>query len=40
LNEGSLPLQGPLPVETAIRYAAQICEGLEAAHKKASFIAI
>jgi len=28
------PLAGPLPLETALKYAAQICEALEAAHKK------
>ena len=28
------PLTGPLPLKSALRYAAQICEALEAAHKK------
>jgi eukaryotic-like serine/threonine-protein kinase len=28
------PLAGPLPLEQALKYAAQICEALEAAHKK------
>jgi serine/threonine protein kinase len=28
------PLQGPLPVDRALKYAAQICEALDAAHKK------
>src|SRR5271165_3370816 len=28
------PLQGPLPVETALNYARQIAEALEAAHEK------
>jgi serine/threonine protein kinase len=28
------PLKGPLPVDQALKYAAQICESLDAAHKK------
>ncbi|HEY2844308.1 MAG TPA: serine/threonine-protein kinase, partial [Bryobacteraceae bacterium] len=28
------PLKGPLPVDQALRYAVQICEALDAAHKK------
>src|SRR5690348_16809776 len=28
------PLKGPLPLDQALRYAAQICDALEAAHKK------
>ena len=28
------PLKGPLPLDQALKYAAQICEALEAAHKK------
>ena len=28
------PLKGPLPLDQALRYAAQICNALEAAHKK------
>jgi serine/threonine-protein kinase len=28
------PLQGPLPVAQALKYAAQICDALDAAHKK------
>ena len=28
------PLQGPLPLDRTIRYAAQICDALESAHKK------
>src|SRR5881396_1456758 len=31
--EGS-PLKGPLPVEEALKYAAQICNALEEAHRK------
>jgi Tol biopolymer transport system component/tRNA A-37 threonylcarbamoyl transferase component Bud32 len=31
--EGS-PLKGPLPVDQALKYAAQICDALDAAHKK------
>src|SRR6266513_793625 len=27
-------LKGPLPVDQALKYAAQICDALEAAHKK------
>ena len=34
------PLKGPLPPEEAIRLAIQIAAALEAAHPKASFIAI
>src|SRR5262245_24427648 len=33
LVEGA-PLQGPLPIETALKYARQIAEALEAAHEK------
>src|SRR6266852_3891935 len=28
------PLKGPLPLEQALQYAAQICDALDAAHKK------
>src|SRR5260370_27691906 len=28
------PLKGPLPLEQALKYAAQICDALDAAHKK------
>jgi serine/threonine protein kinase len=28
------PLKGPLPVPHALKYAGQICEALDAAHKK------
>jgi len=28
------PLRGPLPVDQALKYAAQICDALDAAHKK------
>src|SRR3984885_10409970 len=28
------PLKGPLPVDQALKYAAQICDSLDAAHKK------
>src|ERR1700719_3322936 len=28
------PLHGPLPLDQALRYAVQICEALDAAHKK------
>ena len=33
LIEGA-PLKGPLPVDQALKYAAQICDALDAAHKK------
>ena len=33
LIEGS-PLKGPLPVQTAVKYAGQICDALDAAHAK------
>src|SRR5438105_12273670 len=29
-----MPLKGPLPVNQALHYAAQICDALDAAHKK------
>jgi len=32
--------RGPIPVDEALTIAMQICEALEAAHEKASFIAI
>jgi serine/threonine protein kinase len=28
------PLKGPMPLEQATKYAAQICDALDAAHKK------
>src|SRR5262249_25701342 len=28
------PLRGPLPLEQAVKYGAQICDALDAAHKK------
>jgi serine/threonine protein kinase len=28
------PLKGPLPVDQALKYAAQICDALDTAHKK------
>jgi serine/threonine protein kinase len=28
------PLKGPLPLDQALKYAAQICDALDAAHKK------
>ena len=34
LIEGK-PLKGPLPLEQALQYAAQICDALDAAHRKA-----
>src|SRR5450631_1451496 len=30
------PLKGPLPIDQALKYAAQICDALDAAHKKES----
>ena len=29
-----VPLKGPLPIDQALKYAAQICDALDAAHKK------
>src|SRR6202167_3920078 len=29
-----LPLKGPLPLDQALKYAVQICDALDAAHKK------
>ena len=29
-----MPLKGPLPIDQALKYAAQICDALDAAHKK------
>jgi serine/threonine protein kinase len=29
-----MPLKGPLPLNQALKYAAQICDALDAAHKK------
>jgi serine/threonine protein kinase len=31
---GGTPLKGPLPLDQALKYAAQICDALDAAHKK------
>jgi Tol biopolymer transport system component len=32
---GGTPLKGPLPLDQALKYAIQICDALDAAHKKA-----